>query len=174
MANLSSLLEEASGRRQRNLPSVSPTVAPPMAPPIMPQAPQDSGTSLESLLPALLGAAGMQGGMQGESGPVGSSGGTPSHWENVAQRMATNKYGYSNQDFNKLDSIIDRESSWDPNAVNPNGGAYGIPQILPSAHPNTHLEDNPRGQIKWLLNYIDERYGGIDQALAFKDREGWY
>jgi hypothetical protein len=30
------------------------------------------------------------------------------------------------------------------------------------------------GQIRWLLNYIDERYGGIDQALAFKDREGWY
>ena len=137
-----------------------------MAPPIMPQAPQDSGTSLESLLPSLLG--GMQGG--GGSG----LGGTPSHWEDVAQRMATNRYGYSNQDFNKLDSIIDRESSWDPNAVNPNGGAYGIPQILPSAHPNTHLEDNPRGQIRWLLNYIDERYGGIDQALAFKDREGWY
>jgi soluble lytic murein transglycosylase-like protein len=100
--------------------------------------------------------------------------GSSSHWEDVAQRMATNQYGYSPQDFSKLDSIIGRESSWDPNAVNDSSGAYGIPQILPSAHPNTHLEDNPRGQIKWLLNYIQERYGGVDNALAFKDREGWY
>lgn len=97
-----------------------------------------------------------------------------SRWENVAERMAMNKYGYSAADFNKLDSIISRESNWNPNAVNSGSGAYGIPQILPSAHPNTHLENNPRGQIRWLLNYIDQRYGGINQALAFKDSHGWY
>ena len=108
------------------------------------------------------------------SSPVGPVGGSPSHWEQVAQRIAENKYGYSPQDFNKLDSIISRESNWDPNAVNPNGGAYGIPQILPSAHPDVHLQDDPRGQINWLLNYVQGRYGGIDQALAFKDQHGWY
>ena len=100
--------------------------------------------------------------------------GSPSHWEEVASRMAQNRYGYSPQDFAKLDSIISRESNWNPNAVNENSGAYGIPQILPSAHPNANLQGNPRGQIRWLLDYIQGRYGGVDQALAFKDREGWY
>lgn len=125
----------------------------------------------QSVLPLMNG--GQSSGQTRGPGP-GSTGGSPSHWEDVAQRMAENKYGYSNKDFNKLDSIISRESNWDPNAVNPNGGAYGIPQILPSAHPNTHLENNPRGQIRWLLDYIDERYGGVNSALAFKNREGWY
>lgn len=110
----------------------------------------------------------------------GNAGGSPSHWKNVAERMATNKYGYTPQQFRDLDAIISGgrgssgESSWDPNAVNPNGGAYGIPQILPSAHPDVHLQNDPRGQIKWLLDYVEDRYGGPTQALDFKVREGWY
>lgn len=107
-------------------------------------------------------------------GRVRSAGGDAGQWEDVARRMAERRYGYTDADFNKLDSIISRESNWDPNAVNAGSGAYGIPQILPSAHPNTHLENDPRGQIRWLLNYIDQRYGGIDSALAFKDANGWY
>lgn len=88
--------------------------------------------------------------------------------------MAQNRYGYTPQEFSQLDSIISRESNWDPNALNEGSGAYGIPQILPSAHPNTNLQDNPRGQIQWLLNYIQERYGGIGNALEHKDETGWY
>ena len=73
-----------------------------------------------------------------------------------------------------LDSIIERESGWDPDAVNQSSGAYGIPQILPKAHPNANLQGDPMGQIQWLLRYIDQRYGGVQQALAFKDANGWY
>ena len=112
---------------------------------------------------------------EGPGGPsnVSPSGGS-SRWEDVARRMAMRRFGYSPQDFNKLDSIISRESGWNPNAVNPSSGAYGIPQILPSAHPDVNLQDDPKGQIGWLLRYIQGRYGGVDQALAFKDSHGWY
>lgn len=127
----------------------------------------------QQISPLLGGGSGGLAGLAGSSDP-GPVGGSPSHWEDVARRIAMNRYGYSPEDFNKLDSIISRESNWNPNAVNPNGGAYGIPQILPSAHPDVQLQGDPRGQIKWLLNYIQGRYGGVDQALEFKNREGWY
>jgi len=91
----------------------------------------------------------------------------------MARRMAAQR-GWTGQDWRAIDSIIERESGWDPNAVNASSGAYGIPQILPSAHPNTELQSDPAGQIRWLLNYIAERYKTPAAALAFKDRMGWY
>ena len=120
----------------------------------------------------------MLNGPEGPGGPV--SGGAPSatggssKWEDVARRMAMRRFGYSPQEFNMLDSIIERESGWNPNAVNQGSGAYGIPQILPSAHPDVHLQNDPRGQIAWLLRYIQGRYHGVENALAFKDSHGWY
>lgn len=107
----------------------------------------------------------MQNGMQ-------SSGGG-SNWENVARRIATNRYGYSPGDFNALDSIIERESGWDPNAVNDSSGAAGIAQRI-SGYGHGYEQDRPKQQINWLLNYIEDRYGSPQAALAFKDREGWY
>lgn len=106
----------------------------------------------------------------GVPGPTGGS----SDWERRARQYFTNQEGYSPQEWNAVDSIIERESGWDPSAVNNSSGAYGIPQILPSAHPNAGLQNDPMGQIRWLANYLEERYGGPMQALAFKDREGWY
>ncbi len=102
-----------------------------------------------------------------------ATGGSPSHWEQVAQRMAAER-GWTGQDWAAIDSIIERESGWNPNAVNPTSGAYGIPQILPKAHPNVQLQGDPVGQIRWLLDYIAGRYGDPLAALAFKNREGWY
>jgi len=106
-------------------------------------------------------------------GPTGNVSGT-SDWEQVAQDLAYNKYGYSPEDWNKLDYIIEHESSWNPNAVNDSSGAYGIPQILPKAHPGLGLENDPMGQIRWLFNYINNRYGGVDAAYDWKVQNGWY
>ena len=97
-----------------------------------------------------------------------------SGWEQRARQYFLNHEGYSPREWNALDSIIERESGWDPSAVNEGSGAYGIPQILPSAHPNANLQNDPMGQIRWLANYISGRYGSPLDALAFKDREGWY
>lgn len=106
----------------------------------------------------------------GLSGPTGGS----SDWERQAKQYFLGHEGYSRPEWRALDSIIERESGWDPNAVNPNGGAYGIPQILPSAHPDANLQNDPMGQIRWLANYIQSRYGSATDALAFKDSHGWY
>ena len=84
-----------------------------------------------------------------------------------------NKYGYSAGDFNALDSIIERESGWNPNAVNDSSGAAGIAQRI-SGYDQSYSQNQPREQIRWLLNYIDDRYGTPQEALAFKDRMGWY
>lgn len=122
-----------------------------------------------SMAPAL----GLGGGAPVGAGPAGPTGGT-SDWENRARRYFMGHEGYSRPEWNALDSIIERESGWDPNALNEGSGAYGIPQILPSAHPNVQLQGDPMGQIRWLANYIQGRYGSVTDALAFKDREGWY
>lgn len=105
--------------------------------------------------------------------PQGPTGGS-SDWEQRARQYFMGHEGYSRPEWNALDSIIERESGWDPSAVNEGSGAYGIPQILPSAHPGANLEDDPMGQIRWLANYISGRYGSATDALAFKDENGWY
>lgn len=76
-----------------------------------------------------------------------------------------------------VDWVFTRESGWNPNATNPSSGAYGIPQALPadkmaSAGPDWH--DNPITQVKWGLQYMQDRYGGPCNAQAFWSANGWY
>lgn len=94
-------------------------------------------------------------------------------WEQLAARMAQKQEGWGPKQFNALDQIITAESGWNPNAVNKSSGAYGIPQILPSAHPDS-LGLNPRQQIEWLLNYVSGRYGTPQHALDIRNQQGWY
>jgi hypothetical protein len=110
----------------------------------------------------------------GTSATAPAAAGDTSRWENRARQMAMNRYGYSPEQFRMLDYIIERESGWDPTAVNSNGGAYGIPQILPSAHPDVNLQGDPMGQLRWLFNYIQQRYGGVEDAYSHKQETGWY
>jgi hypothetical protein len=110
----------------------------------------------------------------GSGGGGGAAPAPGGDWEQVARRMAAQRYGWTGGDWRAIDSIIERESGWDPKAVNPSSGAYGIPQILPKAHPNAGLQNDPLGQIRWLLNYIRERYGTPQEALEFKNRTNWY
>lgn len=107
---------------------------------------------------------------QGAGGSYSSNG---NRWEQLAAQMAQRKEGWGPQQFRALDQIISAESGWNPNAVNPSSGAYGIPQILPSAHPDS-LGLNPQEQIQWLLKYVAGRYGTPQDALAFRQQHGWY
>jgi hypothetical protein len=128
---------------------------------------------LMSILPML---QGMQGGSSVQSGAPTSQTTSPmdaGHWQDVAHRMAMQR-GYTDTGWNDLNNIIMRESHWNPNAVNPNGGAYGIPQILPASHPDAQLQNDPRGQLKWLFQYINGRYGSPEAAWQFKQNNGWY
>lgn len=77
-----------------------------------------------------------------------------------------------------MDSIISRESGWDPHAVNDSSGAAGIAQRISGYSPD-YSRNDPMEQIHWLLNYLNthnyEGYGtGIDAAYAHKNDTGWY
>lgn len=73
--------------------------------------------------------------------------------------------------------IINRESGWNVTISNPSSGAYGLPQALPGSKMASHGSDwttNPYTQLRWMHDYMVERYGGIEGALAFWYANSWY
>lgn len=64
--------------------------------------------------------------------------------------------------------IARRESTFNPNAVNP-AGYRGLFQTKESFATGT-VEEQTKGAIK----YMNERYGSPEQALAHHDANGWY
>lgn len=85
-------------------------------------------------------------------------------------------YGWSEQDYQYLVLLWNRESSWNPNAVNKKSGACGIPQANPcsKASKGTDYRTNWRTQVHWGLNYIKKRYGSPSEAWSHSQRIGWY
>jgi hypothetical protein len=86
-------------------------------------------------------------------------------------------YGMATSEFSCLDSIWSQESGWNVHADNPYSSAYGIPQALPgskmsSAGPD--WQNSAETQIRWGLDYIENRYGSACAAWSFKQSNGWY
>lgn len=76
-----------------------------------------------------------------------------------------------------LDALWQRESNWNPSAMNPSSGAYGIPQSLPGskmASAGADWRTNPATQIRWGLGYIKGRYGSPCGAWGHSQSVGWY
>jgi hypothetical protein len=76
-----------------------------------------------------------------------------------------------------LEKLWSRESGWNPKAANPTSGAYGIPQALPGdkmAKYGADWRTNPVPQIKWGLNYIEDRYRDPCGAWSFFQANNWY
>lgn len=78
------------------------------------------------------------------------------------------------QNWNSLYSLWQKESNWNPSAVNASSGAFGIAQILPSAHPTANRNMSPQEQIDWGINYIAGRYGSPQAAWAHSQKRNWY
>ncbi|MEV6310039.1 transglycosylase SLT domain-containing protein [Streptomyces sp. NPDC051840] len=79
--------------------------------------------------------------------------------------------------YSCLDSVIRRESGWNPRAANPSSGAYGLMQALPGskmASAGSDWRTNPVTQIKWGLSYISSRYGTPCGAWNFWQKNRWY
>ncbi|WP_432081438.1 transglycosylase SLT domain-containing protein [Streptomyces sp. WAC 04229] len=79
--------------------------------------------------------------------------------------------------FQCFSNIVDHESSWNYQAVNPSSGAYGLFQALPAgkyASAGADWRTNPATQIKWGLSYMDGRYGSPCEAWAFWQANHWY
>ncbi|WP_046471413.1 aggregation-promoting factor C-terminal-like domain-containing protein [Allosalinactinospora lopnorensis] len=76
--------------------------------------------------------------------------------------------GFDGREWDCLETLWHHESNWDHTAINPNGGASGIPQLHPSAHafPPGYM-DSAEVQINWGLDYIENRYGTPCAAWTF-------
>lgn len=72
-----------------------------------------------------------------------------------------------------VDSIVTRESGWNPNAVNKNGGACGLGQQLPCGKWAGAWND-PVAALKAMTIYVNSRYGGWAGAVAFWNQNHWY
>lgn len=88
----------------------------------------------------------------------------------IGRAMAAAR-GWTGYNWTALYLLWNRESGWNPNALNASSGACGIPQALPCSKISDH---STRGQIAWGLGYISGRYGTPAAAWAHSEAFGWY
>jgi hypothetical protein len=108
-------------------------------------------------------------------GNDGSTGGSKELHSLVQQHAA--KYGWdTGQNWSALQWIINKESSWNPTAQNPNSSAYGLFQFLDSTWGafGGHKTSDPGAQTDMGLAYIKQRYGNPAAAQSFHEMHGWY
>lgn len=80
----------------------------------------------------------------------------------IAQVQAMAKQIVGSGQYACFSNIVTRESGWDYTATNPSSGAYGLVQSNPGDKMASVASDwrtNPATQIKWGLNYMNNRYG---------------
>ncbi|WP_149183866.1 transglycosylase SLT domain-containing protein [Streptomyces sp. TRM49041] len=95
----------------------------------------------------------------------------------VAEVQAMARQMVPGDQFQCFSNIVDHESSWNYRAQNPSSGAYGLVQALPGSKMASAGDDwrtNPATQIKWGLNYMNERYGSPCGAWSFWQANKWY
>ena len=89
-----------------------------------------------------------------------------------------NSLGWGNQ-WPMFNALVMGESGWNPGALNPSSGAFGIPQALPAAKMASAGSDWATSgftQLRWMMSYIGSVYG--DPAHAYSSWLGrsphWY
>lgn len=85
--------------------------------------------------------------------------------------------GWSAAQFTCLDKLWTKESNWTTTADNPTSSAYGIPQALPGKRMASHGKNwrtDAATQIRWGLDYIDDRYGTPCKAWSHSRAKNWY
>ncbi|MDL9944282.1 tape measure protein [Gordonia sp. ABSL11-1] len=78
--------------------------------------------------------------------------------------------------WDATDYIVNRESGWNPTAVNPSSGAFGLFQFLGSTQQQYLPDKNPDPGVQGQAGkrYIGDRYGDPTAARAFWDANHWY
>ncbi|MFG2893637.1 transglycosylase SLT domain-containing protein [Streptomyces sp. NPDC048248] len=95
----------------------------------------------------------------------------------VAETQAIARQMIPGEQFQCFSNIVDHESSWNYQASNASSGAYGLVQALPGSKMSSAGSDwqtNPATQIKWGLNYMNDRYGSPCGAWSFWQANNWY
>lgn len=102
---------------------------------------------------------------------------TPQSSYTVAQVQAMARQMVPGDQFQCFSNIVNHESTWNYKAVNASSGAYGLVQALPGskmASAGADWQTNPATQIKWGLNYMNDRYGSPCGAWDFWQNNNWY
>lgn len=97
--------------------------------------------------------------------PPPSQGGSKEAWM-AAAGIPQAHWGY-------VDSIVSRESGWNPNAVNRSSGACGLGQQLPCGKWAGAWND-PVAALVAMTGYVNARYGGWAGAVSYWNSHGWY
>lgn len=112
------------------------------------------------------------------SGPCPKAPGKDEVLATAREFLAAWGWGSEGQ-FNCLERILYKESTYNPYAVNPESKAYGLPQSLPGSKMASAGDDwgwNIRTQLKWMMDYIKTRpqYGSPCAAWAWWQSHTWY
>ncbi|MFJ6747020.1 transglycosylase SLT domain-containing protein [Streptomyces sp. NPDC091266] len=95
----------------------------------------------------------------------------------IADTQAIARQMMPGDQFQCFSNIVDHESGWNYQASNASSGAYGLVQALPGSKMSSAGSDwqtNPATQIKWGLNYMNDRYGSPCGAWSFWQANSWY
>ncbi|PJJ04134.1 transglycosylase-like protein with SLT domain [Streptomyces sp. 2333.5] len=95
----------------------------------------------------------------------------------IAETQAIARQMMAGDQFQCFSNIVDHESGWNYKATNAGSGAYGLVQALPGSKMSSAGSDwqtNPATQIKWGLNYMNDRYGSPCGAWSFWQANSWY
>lgn len=102
-------------------------------------------------------------------GIAGKATGDHAHWLKQAH--------IPERDWAGINYIVSHESGWNPRAVNPTSGTYGLGQMQSynlhyyTAHGS---KNNPIAQLMGIMDYIHDRYGTVAKAVAFWQRNHAY
>nr|WSZ98141.1 lytic transglycosylase domain-containing protein [Streptomyces sp. NBC_00857] len=95
----------------------------------------------------------------------------------VAEVQAMARQMIPADQFQCFSNIVNHESTWNYQAQNASSGAYGLVQALPGskmASAGADWQTNPATQIKWGLNYMNDRYDSPCGAWSFWQANNWY
>jgi hypothetical protein len=132
-------------------------------------------TSLKTAEAAAKAAAAAAAAASFGGGVPGPGGGAPAANAALARRLMPS-WG-SGAEWNAWNYLEMREAGWNQFARNPSSGAYGIPQALPPSKMGAAAnppQSNPTAQIRWMIGYIQGRYGDPIAAAAHERAFNWY
>lgn len=87
------------------------------------------------------------------------------------------EYGWTENDYYAIVQIVNRESSFNPYAVNKKSGACGLFQAYKCSKMAKYGSDyrtNYKVQVAWGMDYIKARYGNPQSAWTFWQKNHWY
>jgi len=112
--------------------------------------------------------------MAGRTSAPGGTGGQQGGIKGMVRQMAE-QMGWGADQWPALEQLVQKESSWNPNAQNPTSTAFGLFQFLDKTWGKYGRKtSDPAAQAQAGLAYIRDRYGDPRNALKFHQRNNWY